>query len=771
MHENERLRAALAYASIGWHVFPAWWVEDGKCACGNADCKSPGKHPISKAAPWGQTSATVDAATIKTWWENWPKANIAVFLERSGLCAIDIDPRNGGLETIDQIEAQHGPLESDLLQFTGGGGEHRVFQLPGNGMTLPGKLGPGVDVKLNGYIMLEPSNHASGKEYAWEASSDPRDGLMATPLPDWLRDLAFRRVAEPPIAGPSADRVLMISDSQRAELLQALGAIPSDDRETWLHVGMALKSTHDHQWAFGAWDQWSRKSSKYDPVDQMRVWRSIKATGLEKLTYRTIFELSKRHGLVVRPSVPKEIIDTSALMATVRVATKVQEYTDPLPFPAHLLKAPGVIGTTMQWMLSCANKPQPVLALAATLTLLGTALAQKVRTQTGFRTNIYAVGVGGTSAGKDHARKCNKLAMSLAGLDVLMGGEELASSQGLLGRVAKHPVTLFQIDEFGLFLQAVTSQKSGSHLKQITTVLMKLFTSAGVVYNGTEYADQDGRPRVDIEYPCVNLHATTTPETLFDAFTGADVTSGNLNRMLFFFAPERKDNWPMRFVEMEAAPESLVQWLKAARTLSGPGMQGATPADPVKVMMNEAAQEQFVKLYEHQQNRERETKSEGTDGLLGRLWEHAAKLSLIAACARHEDASQFSSAAEHGQIVINEHDASWGIELATYLVERMVFEVAGRVADSDFGRDKQTVLGFIEKAGSNGLTERELSRACRKFSGMNPMQRQAIVSALVSEEAIGRVDFAPISGRGRHRVAMVSTAYQLPEKEVIDHAD
>src|SRR5574343_552490 len=365
MHENERLRAALAYASIGWHVFPAWWIEDGKCACGNKDCKSPGKHPISKAAPWGQTNATTDANQIRSWWDAWPKANIAVFLERSGLCAIDIDPRNGGLETIDQIEAQHGPLTSDLLQFTGGGGEHRVFQLPGNGMTLPGKLGPGVDVKLNGYIMLEPSNHLSGHTYAWEASSDPRDGLMASPLPDWLRDLAFRRVVEPPVSGPANDRVLTITDSQRAELVQALGAIPADDRDTWLQVGMGLKSTHDHQWAFGVWDQWSQKSAKYDPVDQMRVWRSIKATGLDGVTYKSIFALSKKHGLVVRPTIAKELIDTSALMATVRVSTKVQDYTEPMPFPAHLLKAPGVIGSFMQWMLSCANKPQPVLALAA----------------------------------------------------------------------------------------------------------------------------------------------------------------------------------------------------------------------------------------------------------------------------------------------------------------------------------------------------------------------------------------------------------------------
>lgn len=141
-HDHEMIEAALSYARLGWHVFPCWWVEDGRCACGNPECKSPGKHPIGQVVPGGQNNATTDEATIRAWWGRYPKANIAVNLRASGLCAIDVDPRNGGLETVDQVEGRYGKVESDVMQFTGGGGWHAVFQLPADVLALPGKLGP-----------------------------------------------------------------------------------------------------------------------------------------------------------------------------------------------------------------------------------------------------------------------------------------------------------------------------------------------------------------------------------------------------------------------------------------------------------------------------------------------------------------------------------------------------------------------------------------------------------------------------------------------------
>jgi hypothetical protein len=148
------------------------------------------KQPLGRLVPRGMLDATADLETIRSWWARSPQAGIGIALAQSGLVAIDIDPRNGGTETFEQLEAAHGSLRSEVMAFTGGGGEHHVFVVPpGTQVSLPGTLGAGVDVKCNGYIVVEPSKHPSGKQYVWEASSSPLDGVAPSPLPDWLRGL------------------------------------------------------------------------------------------------------------------------------------------------------------------------------------------------------------------------------------------------------------------------------------------------------------------------------------------------------------------------------------------------------------------------------------------------------------------------------------------------------------------------------------------------------------------------------------------------------
>lgn len=166
---------AMAYATIGWHVLP---LEPGQ------------KVPLGRLVPRGMLDATTDFETIRSWWARAPQAGIGISLAQSGLVAIDIDPRNGGTDTFDHLQATHGSLRSEVSAFTGGGGEHHVFVVPpGVQVSLPGTLGPGVDLKCNGYIVVEPSVHPNGNAYQWEASSSPLDGVAPTPLPDFLRGL------------------------------------------------------------------------------------------------------------------------------------------------------------------------------------------------------------------------------------------------------------------------------------------------------------------------------------------------------------------------------------------------------------------------------------------------------------------------------------------------------------------------------------------------------------------------------------------------------
>ena len=119
---NEMLDAVLEYARRGVFVFPVWGIASGCCRCGQAACKSPGKHPIGGLAPNGFKDATINETTIRAWWTREPHANIAT--PTTTRVVLDVDPRHGGDETLAELERQHGPLPNTPEVLTGGGGRH-----------------------------------------------------------------------------------------------------------------------------------------------------------------------------------------------------------------------------------------------------------------------------------------------------------------------------------------------------------------------------------------------------------------------------------------------------------------------------------------------------------------------------------------------------------------------------------------------------------------------------------------------------------------------
>jgi hypothetical protein len=125
MSDNPLLGAALDYARRNWLVFPVWWPENGKCACGKADCQHPAKHPIGKLAPNGRNSATTDPEIIKAWWSEYPKANIGIATgSESGLVVPDIDLPKGGEASWREITSRIGNMPLTPAVRTGGGGWH-----------------------------------------------------------------------------------------------------------------------------------------------------------------------------------------------------------------------------------------------------------------------------------------------------------------------------------------------------------------------------------------------------------------------------------------------------------------------------------------------------------------------------------------------------------------------------------------------------------------------------------------------------------------------
>ena len=185
--KRDLLKAALAYASrLGWPVFPVHSVnESGNCSCGRGECPSAGKHPVT---PNGFKDAATDPEQIREWWTRHPDANIGIPTgSASGFDALDIDPRHGGDESLEDLVSEHGKLPETVEQITGGGGRHILLKHQEE-LGCKGGFRPGLDMKgEGGYIVVPPSIHPNGRRYAWELSSRP-GGIQIACYPSWLLD-------------------------------------------------------------------------------------------------------------------------------------------------------------------------------------------------------------------------------------------------------------------------------------------------------------------------------------------------------------------------------------------------------------------------------------------------------------------------------------------------------------------------------------------------------------------------------------------------------
>jgi hypothetical protein len=70
------VNAPAELAAFGWPVIPLHSPVNGRCSCGDRDCRSVAKHPRTLH---GLTGATTDRVTIERWWGRiWPDANVGV---------------------------------------------------------------------------------------------------------------------------------------------------------------------------------------------------------------------------------------------------------------------------------------------------------------------------------------------------------------------------------------------------------------------------------------------------------------------------------------------------------------------------------------------------------------------------------------------------------------------------------------------------------------------------------------------------------------------
>ena len=140
---SELHRMARLYADDGLAVLPL--IPGGK----------------TPACQHGHKDASTDIATIDRWWSENPNYNIGAVPASIGCLVVDLDVKGGkdGIAEFDRLSIQHTghPAPPTRTVRTPSGGLHLWFSGTVEKDGAAGALGPGIDIKCHGYVVMPPS--------------------------------------------------------------------------------------------------------------------------------------------------------------------------------------------------------------------------------------------------------------------------------------------------------------------------------------------------------------------------------------------------------------------------------------------------------------------------------------------------------------------------------------------------------------------------------------------------------------------------------------
>jgi hypothetical protein len=660
-------------------------------------------------------------------WSGWPDAGIGI--PTGTVIGVDIDVRDAELASRLEQLARTALSDTPAVRF--GMPPKRLLVYRTNEPISGMKAHP-IEVLGLGQQFVAFADHPDTRRpYEWPQESPADLAAENLPLVDEAMIRVFLDEAQalvPPVirpgrlpGEPAARTGTVVAGDLRGTpeaIADAMRFIPNADLDydSWVRIGMALKGALGED-GWNLFAAWSATSSKDLPETTGKTWASFKP---ERIGAGTIYHhalaggwnpdpmLVLNGGILVNGRHPAR-----ALLERLAASATGQPDTPPAsqraPVDPRMFQLDGALELLVDYILTSAVRPQPILAVGASLCALGALMGRKYRTQTNLRTNLYVVGMAGSGGGKDHARGAIKEAFIAAGLQRYLGGNRIASGSGLLTALYRQPSSLFQIDEFGQFLGNVVNKRHApKYLAEIWDLLTELYTSAGGTFFGAEYADQQQRPRQDIAQPCCCVHATSVPEPFWAALQEGSMVDGSLARFLVFQTDDDVPDRNRRPKPIGDVPAELIEALQAIVTgVPGHGRGNIAAVvegpmivpDPYPVPTAPEAEQLFDQLDEELTAQQREAIGTNRSAVLARVWENTAKVALIKAVSANPQTP-----------VIRLEDAEWARIVVDRCVTTMITEAERHIAENRTQANHQKVLRTIQGAGERGLTKSELTR-------------------------------------------------------------
>jgi len=528
---NQQINDALAYARLGWHVFPV-----------NAKTKVP-------LVQTGFHAATVDEDQIHQWWTKFSEAGIGVACLKSGIFVMDLDKnhadgRDGVMAWKFLCQDKGHEDNAELVAVTARGGRHIIYRRPDvPRVTTTNNIVPasGIDVRGDGGYIVVPS--AVEPQRYWE-DGDPFEVSPPQP-PAWVTKMVATdevRASGNPDGG-MFDREMPMSQQEVAKIREALTHIDSDDHGDWIAVGMALRSTGAREQALAIWAEWSQTSPKWDEAAALRRWASMREFRFDgtEITLGSLFQMARDNGWMgdapLQFTPPAEPVNpvTDAEVAE-------EEVEDPVrPFPSELLNFPGAVSDLASACIRYSRQsPQPGLAFASAIALVSTILNRRVKDFDGLMTQVYVGIIGPTGSGKDRPLKFPGEVLSRTGIERLksrVGPSEFTSEAAFRTFLQSRPACIMAKDEAGKWLGRISSKNAtGADVSAKGFILQLYSTDAGQTLEGTQYANGKERETIPLSEPSLTILGASTPQGFYEGGGSSASEDGFLNRFILAHA-------------------------------------------------------------------------------------------------------------------------------------------------------------------------------------------------------------------------------------------
>jgi len=381
----------------------------------------------------------------------------------------------------------------------------------------------------------------------------------------------------------------------------------------------------------------------------------------------------------------------------------------------------GFVESVMNYINETAVCPQPMFSLGAALTLAGLLYGRRVESEDGQRTNVFAMTIGYTSCGKDHALKSIARILDSCGASNLRLGQ-VTSDSAIEWALKREPRLGLLIDEAGYFFSGVTDAKNkGTAQHAIKPALLELWSSANAHWVGKQRVPKDGKtemPPIIIENPHLCLYATSQPQILFEGLTRNDLRDGWLARNLFFISMTRPKP---EYREQKAIPNAIRAEVFAWKDDAKKELV-TVPTDP-------AAQKVFAAFNDriYAKMVAADKSGDETNYLYGKASENARRVALILAVSRAGDPLRAR---------IEACDAEYATKLVGYLIGTVIRCVDESLSENADEKAKKRMLKVIATGGVKGVTRNELTRKTQFIR--RSMREEYLADLMDSGEVVTR---------------------------------